>query len=380
VRNVCANLLKSQNVRRGEEWKEIFRGIPAVICGAGPSLAKSIPLLKKMSRRALFFAGGSALNTLSFEGVSFHFGGSIDPKPPPYRFMRQTAFEIPFFYQNRLDHDFFMQVHGVKCCFGGGQSSAVEEWLLESLGLLLPPFDAGWNVSTFLTHVAAHLGCSPIIFVGMDFSKSKGEVYSKGVEQIEEGAEHKRKDPLAVTDRFGRRVYTRPDFLMGKKWIEAFCAAHPDIEFFDSTAAGLRIEGIPEETLNEVFENRLKKKIDLDGLIHRAVQTTSSFSVDPAIAREKIGMIEKSMKRCALLCEELFVQLGRNRSQSYREEQYALQNVELEEELFYRTLLMPLWQVWRHLLEKGVSPYEKKLQEILFFKEVLKHAKRALPI
>jgi hypothetical protein len=63
----------------GNPLKGVFRNVPAVVCGAGPSLEESIATLKTLENKALLIAGGSAITALSYHGIMPHFGVAVDP-------------------------------------------------------------------------------------------------------------------------------------------------------------------------------------------------------------------------------------------------------------------------------------------------------------
>ena len=375
MKNLFCNLLHTKIFRRGESLQGKFKKIPAIICGAGPSLESNIAELKKLKGRALLFAGGSALNTLSIHHVPIHFGGSLDPELPPYRFIRQTYFELPFFYQNRLDHEFFNSLQGPKLCLGDNEGFPLEKWLMETLHLGTDSFDAGWNAATFLTHVAASLGCNPIIFIGMECAKTEGGVYSSGVEQIEEGKRYKREDRIGCVDRFGEPAFTRPDFLMGKNWLEIFAKMHASIQFFNASEKGLNFEGIENKKLSALI-SKLETSYDLEGLIHATIESSEAIKIDQKEVLREMEKMKKSTCRCQVLLMELLTLLKRDvekTNPSFEEGGYALQMVELEEELFYQTLLLPIWDVWKCFFQNDamVFPlFEKKIQETLFYQEV----------
>lgn len=374
MKNLFRNLLDTKIFRRGESLDRKFKDIPAIICGAGPSLESNISELKKLQGQALLFAGGSALNTLSIHHLPIHFGGSLDPELPPYRFLRQTYFELPFFYQNRLDHAFYRFLQGPKLCFGDNEGFPLEKWLMENLQLGTDSFDAGWNVATFLTHVAATLGCNPIIFIGMECAKTEGGIYSAGVEQIEEGKRYKREDRIECVDRFGEAAFTRPDFLMGKNWLEIFAQIHPSIQFFNASEKGLNFEGIENKKLSALI-SKFEINYDLEGLIHATIESGKVITVDKKEVLREMEKMKKSMHRCQTLFLELLGLLESDikKTKPFEEGRYALQMVELGEELFYQTLLLPIWNVWKCFFQKDAMEshlFEKKIQETLFYQEV----------
>ncbi len=97
-KNFYLNLLELPYSYLGNDLFNQFKHIPAIICGAGPSLKKNLSILKTLTDRALIFAGGSALNALTHQGLIPHFGAGIDPNQAQYERIQKThAYGIPFF-------------------------------------------------------------------------------------------------------------------------------------------------------------------------------------------------------------------------------------------------------------------------------------------
>lgn len=368
TQNILQNLSFSGEILLGDALKGKFQGVPAILCGAGPSLSQQIETLQTLGEHALIFGGGSALGPLSEKGVPIHFGASLDPHPPTERFARQTYFELPFFYQNQVASELFQHLQGPRICFGESGGFPLERWILEQLGLYLPSFDAGTHVGTFLTHIAAHLGCSPIIFVGMDGCRMEGKTYSEGVERPEERGG--RTDPLVVKDRFGNLAETRTDFLLGRSWIESFARLHPEIEFLNATEGGLSMEGVKDIPLKEVT---LAPLFDTYAHVHHILESTPKISLPSEKVAETLQMVSQSVERCAALCREFLAGMG----------QLAVQEVKLHEEIFFQLVLLPQWEVWRPFLQKEeviramqAPEIEKKIQQTLFFLDVCERYQR----
>ena len=344
--NVFSNLTTPQKIQKGEALSGHFKKVPAVICGAGPSLEKSMDTLKTLENHALIFGGGSALLPLSTHQIPVHFAVALDPDSPRERFLKQSYFEVPLFYQNSVSHSLFMHSQGPKLCLGQKGSFPLEK----ELGVDLKPYDVGWNAATFATQIAYQLGCDPIIFVGMDLCVYPEKEYAGQMEELRENS-------IECIDRFGSMVRTRPDFLMAKKWLESFAQSHPNCNFLNASESGLELEGIPYTDLD------LKQApFDLKSKVHQAVVAAPFLNVSQV--PEKLQAIYQSINRC----DEL---LG-----SAREK-------ELDLELFYQEHLLPNWEVWKHFLQKEEivkemedPEIEKKLQQTIFFKEVTQSFRR----
>ena len=102
TRNIISNLKYLPKAKNGLSLKGVFQDIPMIICGAGASLMAHVEYIPDAMRKALIFAGGSAMQVFSSHGFSPSFTASIDSSPPYERFAAQSAFAAPFFYQNRF--------------------------------------------------------------------------------------------------------------------------------------------------------------------------------------------------------------------------------------------------------------------------------------
>jgi len=354
--NVFDNLLMKDEVKRGDALEGKFRGTPAIICGAGPSLEDRLEEIKKFQDRVLIIGGGSALAPLSRANIPIHFSAALDPDPPTERFYRQNHFETPLFYQNQVSHTLLTHHHGPKLCLGQSGSFALEEYLTEELAL--PPRDVGWNVSTFSTMVAVLLGCDPIYFVGLDLCVYDEASYAAGVEGMDE-----RLNPIQMEDRAGNIVFTRPDFLMSKRWLEDFAKKHPQTTFINASTRGLKLEGIQDGPL--LITTCCS---DLSAKVHQKVE--SAPPVDVSSIPEKFHHLDESLKKTRAILTEYMEALEQRKNT-------VLHECELEEELFFQYHLFPLWKVWKNLLQTEEIlgrmtdlPFEKKLQQVLFYQDV----------
>ena len=317
-----------------------LRGIPAIICGAGPSLKKNLDVLKEIEKKATIFAGGSALDLLTKKQVPIDFGGCIDPDH------LLNPCECPLFFQNQVKRTSLIRAKGPLIRMGPSGGFPLERWLIPKL----KPFDAGTHVGTFLTSVALFLGCNPIVFVGMDGCASGGQVYFDQKEDL------KRRDQIGTWDRFGCPVFSRPDFLLGHRFFEHLARTNPHTLFLNATEGGLSMQEIVEKELDRVKKLYFVKKVDASSLL----QGASARSLRP-----KIAPLVKSFGACWKLLER-----------AKRQVQPRFEKA-LFEEPFYQFVLLPNWRVWRSLLQKEeivaqmIDPaFEKWVQQLVFFQTV----------
>lgn len=171
--------------RSGLALENQWKGLPAVIVGAGPSLKENIPFLKTLQDKALILAGGSAVDLLGFKP---HFVAAIDKYKPVTSFP-----EVPLLTQLRAHPDGWAS-HEERIVFPDSSSS----WLNGVLGE--KAFDSGWTVANFLVAVAHWAGCDPVILVGTDFCKADGSTQKDWVMAAEwmrsRGLSHKKLEEM----------------------------------------------------------------------------------------------------------------------------------------------------------------------------------------
>jgi hypothetical protein len=209
--------------------------------------------------------------------------------------------------------------------------------------------------------IALHMGCNPIIFVGMDLSCSKNAMYAAGIEKKSD------KDKLiAVKNKKGETVYSQRDWLFAAKWIEETARKNLHTHFLNATEGGLGFQGIEEITLKEAREKYLSAKQDL----------SFDFGALPSAsgAGERLGELKNSLMQCQTLIQGIMAELEaifpKPASQSGK---CALLEGELSEQVATRELLEPLWKIWKHPISRNINPgeYSLFLNQLLFYRTLI---------
>jgi len=365
LKNGVENLKVLPRSRLGQALEGKCKGIPAIICGAGPSLNQAIPYLNQLKEKALLIAGGSAIRALNAQGISPHFSAHLDPAPPRDRFLEQDTHETPFFYQGRFSHDLLTKVHGPLFWMAAGGSYPLEEWMAAECGLFSERFDAGWTVSNFCTAIAAHLGCSSILFVGMDLSCGPDALYASGVK----GEENRE----ALIELEPGKLYSKRDWMMSAEWTGAFAKKHSEIEWGNATEGGIDLPGIERKNLLEWEKSLPDAERDLSALVSaltvEAPLTPVSLEKVSDVKRKVRESFEKSLE----LCDALLKVWEKHYPHSPLEKgEYALLQSDLEQEICHAHFLLPLWNVWRRpILRTSFHPLGQHLHRLLFFKKAI---------
>lgn len=322
--NLLPNFRRIPEAFYVNEWKDRFKNIPAVICGAGPSLKSSIPILKQMQQRALILAGGSTITALSAQGISPHLGLALDPNEEEYlRLKPSSSFATPLLYANRLLPDIFNTCNGPYGYMRSETGGASEAWLEDKLditGDALGP-DLGreaFSVTTLAIALACHLGCNPIILTGVDLAFTGMQRYAGGVVAqprffLEDAKKEKRAGErmLRRKDREGKWVYTLVKWVMESESIGNYAKLHPECTFINATEGGIGFPGIPFQPLQTIAEQSCKVSFDIKGRIHAEIMRSSLSRIEPCKVEKELEQLFISLKRCHTMCAEMIEELER---------------------------------------------------------------------
>ncbi|VHO03916.1 6-hydroxymethylpterin diphosphokinase MptE-like protein [Candidatus Rhabdochlamydia sp. T3358] len=296
--NLMRNISRWPHSFLANRFQGQFVNIPAIICGAGPSLLDAIGPLKNLHDRALILAGGSAITALSNQGVTPHLNIAADPNFEEFeRLKTASAYETPLIYATRVHPDIWNTCNGQMGYLVSDTGGTCEKHFEHLLGIdhqAVGP-DLGMealSVTTLSLAFAVEMGCNPIVFVGVDLSYTGMQRYAEKV------VSHSVIDPKTLeentqaAEKLLRRknikdelVYTTVKWVMESECIASFAKKHKNCRFINATN-GLGFKDIENSSLEEVSADW--KPIDLHAAIHQKMQL---YQLDPhfskAIASEK---------------------------------------------------------------------------------------------
>lgn len=233
-----------------------FKGIPALVVAAGPSLNKTLPYLVGVRHRMVVIAVGRILGTLIHrlgivpdlavtgdgqELVMRHFAKK--PKDLP---VAASCFTEPQLIQS-LDRVFFMEI----------TSMGIPAWLRGKIGSLGEIFPGG-NVATAAMSVAVEMGCNAVFLAGLDFSYAEdGKTHVTAKPSAMAGPETSETPRLhEVPGNYQATVSTNRQMLHYIDYASDYIQGHPDVPFYNVNHAGARIDGSvlvrPEEAASLV--------------------------------------------------------------------------------------------------------------------------------
>ncbi|MGK5594153.1 MAG: 6-hydroxymethylpterin diphosphokinase MptE-like protein [Parachlamydiaceae bacterium] len=348
--NFYHNLFQFPQAYQGNLLWNKFKGVPAIICGAGPSLQKNMEILKTLKDRALIFAGGTAMNALNAFGLTPHFGLGVDPFPAQFtRLIMNSGFETPFFFRNRMNHDAVEMIHGQKLYLAGASGYPVSNWFDEKLHLKHPHIDEGCNVINMSLSIAEALGCNPIICVGLDLAYSLGQSYSPGIEMhaIHDTKEHlitktTEEELVLQHDIYGQPIYTLWKWIHESTWFSHFARSHPHLNFMNATEGGIGFQGVPNVTLEEAAKQYLTRQYDFDAILHGELL---SIPMPQEVNKEQIKKVMNELIESINRSIDILKEIYDHNPKVWEEKQPVLDNPlkqleeRLKKELAYDTLL-----------------------------------------
>jgi len=361
--NLLPNFYRLPEASFANQWRGQFKDIPAVICGAGPSLTQCIPLLKTLNNKALIFAGGSTFSALSQQGVVPHFGMALDPNPDEYsRIVLNSAFEAPFIYGNRVLPTIFHCFNGPLCYLRSETGGACERWMDEQLRLsqeepIGPDLDKeAFSVTTLALSFACALGCNPIIFAGVDLAYTGLKRYAEGVLHDNKVSLKSLMNTKKASEKLVRRknrkgvwVHTLIKWVMESHAISAFADTHDDRTFI-TISEGLGFKGIYYMQPNQIANHYCLKTYDLNNQIHELI-SHSKMQTSKNQVLKSISLLKESLYKCKIYCEEALQLLSQNQESG----KLTLIEMDFQEEIAYRCLLESLGPALNLLFQRKNS-------------------------
>ncbi len=330
VVNVLTNVKRWPHSFFANNLKNKFKGIPAIICGAGPSLGLTFPLLKQMEDRALIIAGGSTITALSNQGIVPHLGLALDPNPDEYSRLRMTsAFEMPLLYGTRVQPDVFNTCNGpwgYIHSFTGGPCEAYFEREFEIAEDPVGP-DLGpeaFSVTTIAIALAVEMGCSPILLNGIDLAYTGMHRYAAGVMPSSQVFFQELQKDTRASERVlkrkgiqGTMVTTLVKWVMESSSIANYAKAHKEAEFINVSSGGLGFKGISNRPFSEVIDHYCKRTYDLRAMVHHEIEQSRFKELSSCAISGQMHTLILSLEKLLSICDEMLVELDVNKQRGF---------------------------------------------------------------
>ncbi|HEY0464302.1 MAG TPA: 6-hydroxymethylpterin diphosphokinase MptE-like protein [Polyangiaceae bacterium] len=268
-----------------------YRGVPAFIVGAGPSLGKNGRQLADAAKKGIVIALNSSARALDSYGVEPQVLACMESIDVSHLFAKVS-------YVDRVVRAISLTGHPNTLRTGAGPLLPVFEGIAQQNGPLsellgFPGLSVSGSVSTLAFSLALRLGCSPIVFVGQDLAYTGGEAYAAGsayqesrvrlaadgqhlehdwcdtLKQTHNQGENKmiEREPLREVTAWGGQgqVMSTIGFSAVRAWLEASSVVLsrelPETRLINATEGGARIEGFEECVLSELLATLPERNI-----------------------------------------------------------------------------------------------------------------------
>lgn len=386
--NLYENLTSLPDAYQGDHLFDKFKNVPTIICGAGPSLAKQLPELKKLYNRAIIWGSGSGMNILNRNGIMPHFGACIDPDiTQESRFITNYAYEVNFFYVSRFFSKAVKLIHGPKLFFGDDTEKSAS-WFYKELGLTCyTNIVKGMSTSNLCNRIAGQLQCDPYIFIGMDLAYTESKRYSAGVSAhpADKRGHHEKiefRDPKSfpATGYDGETVYTKWDWVLEASDITKFSQKNTEKRVINATEGGMKILEVPNLSFKETIDSFLTRSYDIQNWIHAEIQQSYSHGLTHEKVLQAMDKWGESLEKSSNIVQEILDKLIPLRDQfisgaavsiSPLPGKVALLQTDLESEIVYDNYISAYDKVF-------ASFARPELNKMLFFPEQFDEKRRQL--
>ncbi len=271
-------------------------GQALVLIGAGPSLDRLLPELKKHRERAWYVALDTALRPLVNAGIVPDIVMSIDPTLLNGR----HVFNIPVRERPWLIAEPSIDPRGMNAFAGRTfvcKIGRADPWpWLESLGVAPTKLKVWGSVLTASCDLFTRMNAARVIFAGMDLSFTNNQPYCRGTSFEEDWQLQQRRDGLpsleavwetriaevAVedADTQGKAVRTAPQMVAFRNWVRNVVASTKGRRFINASgpATILHGPGIEHRTLTEALKG-ISGKVSAEEKLRKAASRPFTAAV-----------------------------------------------------------------------------------------------------
>lgn len=251
--------------------KDKFKGVPAVITSAGPSLLKNIGQLKEFEERAVIFSVGASLKVVKKQyDIHPAFSVFIDATDRTYPQVDGVPGieEMNFILQPYVYHKFYEDKTKRKFTYLAANDN-ICNWMASHMKLDITDYYNRGTVAMSALYAAFNFGCNPIILLGQDLAfTSDGKIYAdKSINT--EGIV----DDIKVRGWDGEMLPTNSSYMVFKRYYESLSREWKDkVRIINATEGGAYIEGIEHMTFKEASAFIPEEKINAEDIIEQSLK------------------------------------------------------------------------------------------------------------
>ncbi len=341
-----------------------FRGLPAILIGAGPSLDEEIENLRviKDNGLAYIFSAGAAINTLVDCQVLPHAACTYDPTEKNQlvfkKLIDKGLAHIPLIFGSSVGYTTLAQYPGPKYHMLTTPDKIGPFYLKSGLEEKLPTVSDAPSIAAVTLQMLIQLGFNPIILVGINLAYKDNKQHAAGLDYSQATVNSRQLDlALRVEDVHGDITLTNPTYNRMRAQMELYTSIYRDTAIINATRGGARIKGTTYQALDELIGSRLKEPVYQEDWL-----SIAGFEYDLKHLVNRYLKMKKSREELDSLLGSLHTFLYKIKQQAeeekFRNMEYmyaAMDNVfnQLQANHFFKNVVMPMNQLALEVLQRA---------------------------
>lgn len=291
-----------------------FKGKPALVVGAGPSLNAVLPYLKACAGGFVVISTGTALRSLRNAGIRPDLVVAVDAHPLMASQFQVACDDLYLVCSTLVYPPAPPKFKGI---FAGTlDANPIDTWLDKltgERGLML----AAGTVTSTAVDLAVFMGCSTVVTIGFDLSLGNdGTTHARNTMYHGVKADMEFKELVRVPGNYQETVLTTRQFRNYLILFEQYIERHKEICLVNVTDAGAQIRGMKVATpdrLNEFAGTPFDAAAIIESA-HRAFADDCRETVAASLVDHlsRLDSVAATTRAAARICNELLMLAGRS--------------------------------------------------------------------
>jgi len=305
-------VLQSPNILL--EKADHFRGKPAVLVAAGPSLQEELEHLRHIKEHGLayIFSVGSAINPLIRNGIYPDAACTYDPTVHNQKvfeeLVRHGITSIPLIFGSSVGYETLIQYPGPMFHFLTSQDTVSPYLLKENGGRDIPVLNDAPSIAVVALQMLIRMQCRMIVLVGQNLAFRGTQAYAEGIPYYDgkQMTDEEKKKWISIEDVDGQTVFTSEGFNRMRLTMEQYIS-QTAIPVINTTVGGAKIRGTTFQRLRDVIAEQLTAKVVEDDW-----WVSSGDSIyNKEYAEQQLRRLERDYDALARIFDELDQQMAK---------------------------------------------------------------------
>jgi hypothetical protein len=259
LKNSLLNLKQISGNSYLSSYKDHFKGKPAILIAAGPSLKKQLPMLKQVQDQYILIAAGQTIKTLHANGIHPHFVVAADPQDALQKYFDSDQFTREILLCLTVcSAEVVKRFPGHKVFFQ--YTPKIDQALSDTLGTM-GTVSLGGSVANVSYSLARYFGIEDIALVGQDLAFTNGESHTDGYVNKKILAENDMASNTRyrkVPGYYGDMVYTNRQMDTYRNWFELVLEKDKQVKLYNCTEGGAKISGTLQMPFADFLDQQMQ--------------------------------------------------------------------------------------------------------------------------